>query len=122
LCVGSFALRHRPPCLKLPGLPGAAGQYANYYLQNLKKPECIVAPNLRIQRAINCNPPTYPLNGSSADTYNSTSFNDDLAWAAMWMYRCEQFPCADAGAPKHASAAILRHRRPRRSNSLGHWD
>ena len=65
----------------------AAGQYQNYYLQNLKKPECIVAPNLRIRRSINCNPPTYPLNGSSADTYNSTSYNDDLAWAAMWMYR-----------------------------------
>ena len=65
----------------------AAGQYQNYYLQNLKKPECIVAPNLRIRRSINCNPPTYPLNGSSADTYNSTPYNADLAWAAMWMYR-----------------------------------
>jgi cellulose synthase/poly-beta-1,6-N-acetylglucosamine synthase-like glycosyltransferase len=71
--------------LPLYGL--AIGQYQNYYLQNLKKPECIVAPNLRTRRAINCNPPTYPLNGSSADTYNSTSFNDDIAWAAMWMYR-----------------------------------
>lgn len=45
-------------------------------------------PNLRVRRKIDCNPPTYPLNGSSADTYNSTSYNDDLAWAAMWMYRC----------------------------------
>jgi hypothetical protein len=78
----------------------AAGQYQNYYLQNLKKPECIVAPNLRIRRSINCIPPTYPLNGSSADTYNSTSYNDDLAWAAMWMYRFgfQHHRCCEDGA------------------------
>jgi hypothetical protein len=35
----------------------------------------------------NCNPPIYPLNGSVADIYNSTTFNDKVAWAAIWMYR-----------------------------------
>lgn len=64
-----------------------AGQYQGLYLDYLKKPACVTAPGHQSTVTPNCNPPYFPLNGSAADTYNSTTFNDDKAWAAMWMYR-----------------------------------
>lgn len=64
-----------------------AGQYQGLYLDYLKKPACVTAPSRSSTVTPNCNPPYFPLNGSAADTYNSTTFNDDKAWAAMWMYR-----------------------------------
>ncbi len=38
---------------------------------------------------VNCNPAWLPLNGSTFLQYNSTTYNDDMAWAATWMYRCD---------------------------------
>ena len=35
-----------------------------------------------------CDPPWLPLNGSAFLQYNSTSYNDDMAWASTWMYLC----------------------------------
>lgn len=64
-----------------------AGQYQGLYLDYLKKPACVTAPSRASAIVPNCNPPYFPLNGSAADTYNSTTYNDDIAWAAMWMYR-----------------------------------
>lgn len=75
-----------------------AGTYSGLYLQYLQKPACTVAPprtSLSVtarQPLINCDPGYYPLNGSIASLYNSTTMNDDVAWAATWMYRCVPLP------------------------------
>ena len=34
-----------------------------------------------------CRPPDQQFAGSMVYWYNSTSYRDDLAWAASWMYR-----------------------------------
>ena len=53
------------------------------------KAQCITAPSLTLSSTpYNCDPPWLPLNGSAFLQYNSTSYNDDMAWAATWMYRC----------------------------------
>ena len=34
-----------------------------------------------------CVPPTAYANGSALVFYNSTSYRDDMVWAAAWMYK-----------------------------------
>lgn len=71
-----------PPCF--------AGPYQGYYQTALMKQQCIesISVESALQSAsLNCNPPWLPLNGSTFLQYNSTTYNDDMAWAATWMYR-----------------------------------
>jgi len=67
-----------------------AGPYQGYYQTPLMKQQCItsilVASALQ-STGVNCNPAWLPLNGSTFLQYNSTTYNDDMAWAATWMYR-----------------------------------
>ena len=68
-----------------------AGPYQGYYQTALMKQQCIesISVESALQSAsLNCNPPWLPLNGSTFLQYNSTTYNDDMAWAATWMYRC----------------------------------
>ena len=71
----------------------AAGEQG-LYLSYLQKPECLVAQPVVATgtEAVNCADPNYPLNGSAANMYNSTSYYDDLTWGALWMYRWVQPP------------------------------
>ena len=82
---------------------GAGPGYQGYYQAGLMKTACTVAPQLTLSsNVLDCSPPWLPLNGSAFMQYNSTSYNDDMAWAATWMYRCgpltDIIPCA----PLHA--------------------
>lgn len=67
------------------------------------KTACTVAPQLTLSTStLDCDPPWLPLNGSAFLQYNSTSYNDDMAWAATWMYRCA--PPQQSAMPLCASA------------------
>lgn len=39
------------------------------------------------RKAAKCKPPERIFNGAAVAQYNSTSYRDDLAWAAAWMYK-----------------------------------
>lgn len=75
------------------------------------KTACTVPPQLTLNsQFLNCDPPWLPLNGSAFLQYNSTSYNDDMAWAATWMYRCA--PCSPMTAHRvctHPVARIWQH-------------
>ncbi|KAK9863564.1 hypothetical protein WJX84_010744, partial [Apatococcus fuscideae] len=52
------------------------------------------APNLvsNVAPATGCAPVDVYFNGSAVGYYNSTSFYDDLAWAAIWLYKATNDP------------------------------
>ena len=66
------------------------------------KQQCIESISVQSQlqsASVNCNPPWLPLNGSTFLQYNSTTYNDDMAWAATWMYRCAPVFCWQGCVP-----------------------
>lgn len=63
--------------------------YQGYYQAALMIQACTQPPSLLLgANAPLCDPPWLPLNGSAFLQYNSTSYNDDMAWASTWMYLC----------------------------------
>ena len=46
-----------------------------------------------------CRPPDQQFAGSMVYWYNSTSYRDDLAWAASWMYRATRDQARAPSAP-----------------------
>lgn len=53
-----------------------------------------------------CPPPTSFANGSALAFYNSTSFRDDLLWAAAWMYRATNDSAYLADVNKYYGAHV----------------
>ncbi len=48
-------------------------------------------------RAAACPAPTAYANGSALVFYNSTSYRDDLVWAAAWLYKATGEPVSEGG-------------------------
>jgi endoglucanase len=73
-------------------LYGAATRHTGRYTKNFLYKCAPVDPNSQVRAPPStlCPPADQVFRGAAVAQYNSTSYRDDLAWAAAWMYRATQ--------------------------------
>ena len=105
------ALRNLGACREAAALLSGARAHGAHFTERLPRclphacPHAPSAPRVQDPTAVlpdpvtlACRPPDQQFAGSMVYWYNSTSYRDDLAWAASWMYRATR---DQARAPAH---------------------